>query len=115
MASMRRKILPSDTRWATSARSFSWSTDPKKSFRSASTIHSLPASISFQTLRRASFVDRPRRYPKFGVIKHRLEDRLQAIEQGLLTYPIEDRRDSQHAPLTRFTRLRDAHLPYGLG
>ena len=25
MASMRRKILPSDTRWATSARSFSWS------------------------------------------------------------------------------------------
>jgi hypothetical protein len=50
-----------------------------------------------------------------GVIKHRLEDRLQAIEQGLLTYPIENRRDSQHAPLTRFTRLRDAHLPYGLG
>src|SRR6516162_7305866 len=61
---MRRRTLPSDTRWATSVRSFSWTTDPKKSFKSASTIHSPPASISFQTLRKASFVDRPRRYPK---------------------------------------------------
>src|SRR6516162_4513359 len=50
-----------------------------------------------------------------GVIEHRLEDRLQPIEQGLLTYPIVDRRDSQRAPLARFARLRDAHLPYRLG
>jgi predicted DNA-binding transcriptional regulator AlpA len=33
----------------------------KKSFKSASTIHSRPRSISFHTLRKASFVDRPRR------------------------------------------------------
>src|SRR6202022_3607852 len=43
---MRRRTLPSDIRWATSVRSFSWTTDPKKSFKSASTIHSPPASIS---------------------------------------------------------------------
>ena len=49
-----------------SVRSFSWSTDPKNSRRSASTIHSDPLRISFQILRRASFVDRPRRYPKLA-------------------------------------------------
>src|SRR4029077_17873707 len=37
---------------------------PKKSRRSASTIHSDTLCISFHTLRKASFVDRPRRYPK---------------------------------------------------
>ena len=50
-----------------------------------------------------------------GVIEHWLEDRLQPIEQGLLTYPIVDRRYPQHAPLARFARLRNAHLPYRLG
>src|SRR6266478_554939 len=40
--------------------------DPKKSRRSASTIHSDPPWISFHTLRSASFVDRPRRYPKLA-------------------------------------------------
>ena len=33
----------------------------------------------------------------------------------MLTYPIVDRRDSRRAPLARFVRLRDAHLPYRLG
>jgi hypothetical protein len=37
-----------------------------KSFKSPSTIHSRPPSISFHTLRMASLVDRPRRYPKLA-------------------------------------------------
>src|ERR1700687_4085070 len=49
-----------------------------------------------------------------GVIEHRLEDRLQPIEQGLLTHPVVDRRDAQHAPLARLACLRDAHLPHRL-
>src|SRR6201987_3066494 len=48
----------------TRVRSFSWSTDPKKSFKSASTIHWFPASTSRQILVRASAVLRPLRYPK---------------------------------------------------
>src|SRR5215472_9624319 len=102
IASMRRKTLPSDTRWATSVRSFSWETDPKKSFRSASTIHPAPAPISFHTLRRASFVDRPRRYPKLASIEYRFEDWLQPVEQCLLAHPIVDCRYAKLSPLARF-------------
>src|SRR5262249_55491942 len=36
-----------------------------------------------------------------GVIEHRLEDRLQPIEPGLLTYPTLNRRDSHPPPLAR--------------
>ena len=54
------------TRWDNSVSSFSWSTDPKKSFRFLSTMHSRPLAIFFHTLRMASLVDRPRRYPKLA-------------------------------------------------
>jgi len=49
-----------------------------------------------------------------GIIEFRLEDRLQAIEQRLLTHPIEDRGHPQLAPLARLAGLRDWHLPYRL-
>src|SRR6516162_2875282 len=87
---MRRRILPSDTRWATSVRSFSWTTDPKKSLKSA--------SIS-----------------EVGIIEYRLKDWLQSVKQCLLAYAIIDRRNAQYAPLTWFARLWDALLPHRLG
>src|SRR5215813_1944793 len=49
-----------------------------------------------------------------GLIEHRLEDRLQPVEQRLLAYPVINSRDSQRAKLARLARLRDLHLPHRL-
>src|SRR4030095_13444585 len=49
-----------------------------------------------------------------GFIEHRLEDRLQSVEQRLLAYPVINRRDSQRAKLARLARLRDLDLPHRL-
>src|SRR6516164_6274256 len=49
-----------------------------------------------------------------GLIEHRLEDRLQPIEQRLLAYPVINSRDSQRAKLARLANLRDLHLPHRL-
>ena len=49
-----------------------------------------------------------------GVIEHRLEDRLQPVEQRLLAYPVVNRRDSQRAKLARLAGLRDLYLPHRL-
>src|ERR1700723_1115321 len=62
----------------------------------------------------ASFVDRPRRYPKLASSEHRFEDRFQPIEQRLLAHPVINRRDSQRAKLARLSRLRDWYLPHRL-
>src|SRR5277367_4379207 len=49
-----------------------------------------------------------------GLIEYRLEDRLQPIEQRLLTHPIIDRRDAEPAKLSRFAHLWDLYLPHRL-
>src|SRR3954451_10304550 len=49
-----------------------------------------------------------------GFIEHRLEDRLQSVEQRLLAYPVINRRDSQRAKLARLARLRNLDLPHRL-
>ena len=45
--------------------------------------------------------------PVVGIIEYRLEDRLQPIQQRLLTHPIINRRDAQWTKLPRLARLRD--------
>src|SRR6516225_7682262 len=49
-----------------------------------------------------------------GFIEHRLEDRLQPIEQRLLAYPVINSRNSQRAKLAQLASLRDLHLPHRL-
>ena len=45
--------------------------------------------------------------PVVGIIEQRLEDRLQPVQQRLLTYPIVDRRDAKRTKLSRLARLGD--------
>src|SRR5262249_21660722 len=52
---------------------------------------------------------------KVGFVEYRFEDRFQSIQQRLLTYPIVNRRDSQHTMLAWLAALRDARLPHGFG
>src|SRR4029077_7316154 len=49
-----------------------------------------------------------------GFIEHRLEDRLQPIEQRLLAYPIENGRGSPHSKLARLARPPNVYLPHRL-
>src|SRR4030095_7882319 len=53
-----------------------------------------------------------------GFIEHRLEDRLQSVEQRLLGYPVINRlikrRDFPRAKLALHSRLRDLDLPHRL-
>jgi hypothetical protein len=109
--------------WATCVSSFSWSTETKKSFRSApqstpARSHS-PSTPSFHTLLPHLAHRVPRRAPspisKVGVIEYRLVNRFQPLKQRLLAYPIIDCRYSQPAPLARLAaRLRDRSLPHRL-
>ena len=66
IASISWSTRPSDTRCATNVMSLSWSTVPKKFFKSASTTHTHPSCSSRQILPMASLADRPRRYPKLA-------------------------------------------------
>ena len=45
--------------------------------------------------------------PVVGIIEHWLEDRLQPVQQRLLTYPIIDRRDAKRTKLSRLACLGD--------
>src|SRR5262249_61985825 len=46
---------------------------------------------------------------KVAVVKERLEDRLQPVEQRLLTHPVVHPRDAQRTLLARLARLRYLH------
>ena len=48
--------------------------------------------------------------PVVGIVEHRLEDRLQPVQQRLLAHPITDRRDAKRTKLTRLARLGDQAL-----
>src|SRR5215471_1669017 len=53
-----------------------------------------------------------------GVIEHRLEDRLQPVQQRLLAYPVVDGRDPKRAKLTRLAGFGDqlsSHRPRSVG
>src|SRR5262250_3036605 len=47
-----------------------------------------------------------------GIIEYRFKDRLQPVEQRLLTYAVVNRRYAQHATLARFVPLRDGVLAH---
>jgi len=47
-----------------------------------------------------------------GIIEYRLEDRLQPMEQRLLTHAIIDRRYAKHSTLSGFVPLRDRVLSH---
>src|SRR5690606_34245884 len=107
---------PSETRCATSASSLSWSTDPIKSLRSASTTHH-PLSPGLQLLPdfAKGVVGRsPSPVSETGIIEHRLEDRLQSVQQRLLAHSVVDRWNAELAVLPRLACLRNALPPHRL-
>jgi hypothetical protein len=54
----------------------------------------------------------PAPIPKAGIIEYRLKDRLQPIEQRLLTHAIVDRGNAKHAILAWLVPLRDRVLAH---
>jgi hypothetical protein len=74
----------------------------------------LPALNLFPYLTHGVLCRPPSSISEVGIIKYRLEDWLQPIEQRLLAYPVVNRRNSQRAKLTRLAYLRNLHLPHRL-
>ena len=81
--------------WATRVKSFSWSTDPKEIFQIGIDDPLWPLFISFQILRSGILGRSSSPVSEAGIIEHRLEDRLQPVQQRLLAYPVINRRDAQ--------------------
>ena len=85
---------PSETRRLTSARSLSWSTEPKKSFSRIK--HPLIPLVQFLPyLAHRPVSGPPAPVSVVGIIEIRLEDRLQPIQQRLLAHAVIDRRDAK--------------------
>src|SRR6516162_9952382 len=70
----------------------------------------LPPDFAQRILRRPSWP-----ISEVGIIEYRFEDRFHPVEQRLLTYPIVDRRNAQHARLSRFACLGNRHPPDWFG
>ena len=68
-----------------------------------------PLRSPSRSLRRASFVDRPRRYPKLASSNTGSKIGSRRLSRACWHTRSINRRDAEHAPLTRFARLRDAH------